>query len=174
VASAQPQQGLSSNAAAIASSHAGTSSDPKDWSFAYNASQVLASRGSAIPESSIIDLWVFVPNKFGFPLAASASPSDWDTDSRNTFEGGCPANSCVRYGWDDSEGTFYYRSGLWRPSSIDACAGTPNAMSVGVYMRVRHRSIVSSLIATNLTLSDSAVARFEPRRNISCEGTPGS
>lgn len=178
VASASPKKGLSTPLSEVRRSHAGRvfdevgDPDPASWSFAYDASQVLATRGSALPESSIDELWVYVPNKAGFPLADGAAPGSWATDTRSTFDGGCPTASCVRYRWDDADGTFFYRSGDWRPRTIDACGGSDAAMSVGVYLRVRHTSIVGNLIGTDMTISDSAIAKFEPMRNVACAGVP--
>jgi hypothetical protein len=172
VASSEPKKGLSTPISQVRLSHAGRLSDPLDWSFAYDASQVLATRGSALPSRSIDELWVYVANKEGFPLAAGAAPSSWATDTRDTFDGGCPTASCVRYRWDDADGTFFYRSGDWRPRTINACAGSDAAMSVGVYVRARHTSIVGNLIGTDMFIQDAAISKFEPMRNISCAGIP--
>ena len=173
VASSEPKKGLSTPMSQVRLSHAGRLADPADWSFAYDASQVPATRGSALPASSIDELWVYVPNKAGFPLAAGAAPASWATDTRDTFDGGCPPASCVRYRWDDADGTFFYRSGDWRPRSINACAGSDAAMSVGVYLRVKHASVMGSLFGTDdRIMADSAISKFEPMRNVSCAGIP--
>ena len=173
-ASAAPQKGATGSLTNIRAGHAGTASPT---SFAYDASQVLASTGTAIPKSSIVDLWVYLANAKGFPLAAGTAPSAWRTDTSSSFTS-CPVATCVRYAWEPDpdgtgplEATFDYRSGDWNPASINACAGKPEAMAVGVFMRVRHNGPLSSLFGTGFDVSDSSVLKFEPLRNVNCQGT---
>ncbi len=126
-------------------------------SFAYAASQVLGTSGTAIPTQSIKDLWVYRANAKGFPEGLSDFSS-------------CPPAVCVRYAWeDDPDGAgplvagFDFRSGTWDPATINACPNDPNAQAVGVYMRVDHRSLFPGFNTTR-NLSDNSVIKFEPLR----------
>lgn len=160
VASAAPRQG---NVAG----HAGDSSPSAVPSFAYDASQVLAATGTALNEEDILDMWVYLANSKGFP---AQSVSGWQADTTEGFDGGCPAETCVRYAWEDDpdgagplEGSFGYRGGSWDPEQINSCPNDANAMAVGVYMRVKHKGLVDFLGIEPL-VSDHAVVKFEPLR----------
>lgn len=163
-ASAEPQKGATGSLTAIRGGHAGTTLPA---SFAYDASRIIESTGTAVPKSTIIDMWVYLANPKGYPAQSVAG---WASDTTSAFTS-CPTATCVRYAWDTSDSSFAYRSGDWDPAKINACAGKPQAMAVGVYMRIQHRSIVPGLLKTGFTISDSAVLRFEPMRNIGCAGT---
>lgn len=163
-ASAEPQTGATGSLTNIRRGHAGTTTPT---SFAYDASRIIESTGTAVPKSTIIDMWVYLANPKGYP---SQSLAGWATDTTGSFSS-CPAATCVRYAWDNSDASFAYRSGDWDPAKINACAGKPQAMAVGVYMRIQHRSVVPGLVKTDFTISDSSVLRFEPMRNVSCAGT---
>jgi hypothetical protein len=131
---------------------AGTAPAGAVASFAYNASQVLSSKGSAIPTSSIVDMWVYKANAKGFP------------EGLNDFSS-CPPAVCVRYAWDTvPTPTFEYRSGTWDPASINACPNDANAMSVGVYMRVAHSGLFPAFFNTTFPVNDASVLKFEPLR----------
>lgn len=124
-------------------------------SFASKAAEVFQTTGGAIPQQSIEELWIYRANASGFP------------GSQTSF-GSCPSDSCVRYRWFDPDGpsgpiepAFRYSDGLWDPLSITACPG--NAESVGVYLRVNHNPLVG-LWGTGGVITDSVVAKFEPRR----------
>lgn len=136
-------------------------------SFAYDASQVLASTGTALNEEDILDMWVYLANPKGFP---AQSVGGWQTDTTSDFDGGCPTATCVRYAWEDDpdgtgplEGSFGYRSGNWDPTTINACPNDANSMAVGVYMRVQHDGLVEFL-GIDPVVSDHAVIKFEPLR----------
>ncbi len=135
-------------------------------SFAYDASQVLASTGTALNEQDILDMWVYLANPKGFP---AQSVGGWRTDTTASFTS-CPASTCVRYAWEDDpdgagplEGSFGYRSGSWDPASINACPNDPDSMAVGVYMRVQHDGLVEFL-GIDPVVSDHSVIKFEPLR----------
>lgn len=122
-------------------------------SFASRASDVFDTTGGAIPQRSIDELWIYKANADGFP----GDYSDFTE---------CPANSCVRYRWwdgptGDNPG-FQYAGGLWDPLSITACPG--DADTVGVYLRVDHQPLIG-WFSTDGAITDSVVARFEPRRD---------
>jgi hypothetical protein len=160
---------------------------PPDASFAYLASQVVESSGSAIPKDSIIDLWVYLANREGYPVTRKA-PNDptevvnWKLDTNRTMT--CSEDDyCVRYRWVDgvngNPGAFKWVSGVWSPQSINACASTvpavlppttiPDRQAVGVFIRVQHRSLFNGLFDTNMTVSDRNVVTFEPMRSEDCK-----
>jgi len=145
VASAAPRKGT-------VQGHKGPQPDGLGQSFAYDASQVLRKTGTAIPTSTIVDLWVYEANDKGFP----GNLSDFSS---------CPPTSCVRYAWDTVPNpTFEWRTGTWVPASINACPNDDDAMSVGVYMKVAHRGLFPALFNTTINVSDSSVVKFEPLR----------
>lgn len=125
-------------------------------SFAYDASQVLNSTGTSLPTRAIRDLWVYRANSQGLPASGNLTV--------------CPADSCVRYAWEDPDGTgpldgtFDFRSGTWDPASINACPNDANAQAVGVFIRVQHTGLFPSFFDTTFTVSDRAVLKFEPLR----------
>lgn len=127
-----------------------------ETSFAAEAVKVLSTTGSAIPTTSIDEMWVYNANDQGFPIGTS--------DFSN-----CPAGNCVRYRWfdndpdDDTPGFFQWISGTWDPESINACPGDDAAMSVGVFMRVNHVPAIG-IFGTAGPIEDHVVNRFEPLR----------
>lgn len=170
-ASAGAQKGATGTAVEIASGHRGDGSA----SFAYDASQVFRQGQTAIPQNTIIDMWVYLANRGGFP---ASSVSEAGINATTGDFSSCPGSTCVRYAWQDDpdddgplEGGFLYQSGLWDPATINACAGDPNAMSVGVLIRVDHGGPLSGLFGTDFVVSDSSVLRFEPLRNFRCSGS---
>ncbi len=106
-------------------------------SFAYLASEALATSGSALPKNSITDFWVYLANPKGYPT----QQPDWRNDTSASFT--CLPAYCVKYAWVDEQpgppiipGSFRYISGTWNPATINACPADPNAQAVGVYLRV--------------------------------------
>lgn len=161
VASALPRQGT-------VPGHKGASAVPAvdelDWSFAYAASQVLTSSATAIPNSSIVDLWVYKANAKGLPEGLSSFDNVGGVPGCSTV----PA-TCVRYAWEPdlvnpANSTFDFRSGTWDPASINACPNDPNAQAVGVFMRVAHKGLFQSFFNTTFNVSDASVVKFEPLR----------
>lgn len=172
VASVGAQQGGTGTQADIVAGHRGTGTP----SFAFDASQAVTGGSTAVPSDRIVDMWVFLANRRGYP---SASLANWRTDTNSAFTNGfCVANetTCVRYAFeedpvDPSLSTFDYRRGIWDPATINACSGSDDAMAVGVYIRIRHTGPFAALFGTEFTVSDSAVLKFEPLRNIRCSGS---
>lgn len=124
-------------------------------SFASRASDVFDTTGGAIPQRSIDELWVYLASADGYPQGTAGFT-------------GCPETTCVRYRWWDADGpgpeepAFQYVSGSWDPLDITACPG--DADSVGVYLRVDHQPLIG-WFSTDGAITDSVVARFEPRRD---------
>lgn len=171
VASVGAQQGGTGTQADIEAGHRGTA----DPSFAFDASQAVTGGSTAVPDDAIIDMWVYLANPRGYP---SASLQNWRSDTTSDFSTGCASisSTCVRYAWEEDlvnpeDSTFEYRSGTWDPATINACSGSDDAMAVGVFIRVRHSGPFSSLFGTDFTVSDSAVLKFEPLRNVRCKGS---
>jgi Flp pilus assembly protein TadG len=167
-ASAAPQQGGTGSVADVVAGHRGTAAP----SFAFQSSEIVTGGSTAVPPSSFVDMWVYLANRNGFP---AQSVNGWRTDSTSDFSS-CPPSTCVRYAFEVNDvapelSTFEYRSGQWDPATINACAGSDDAMAVGVLVRVRHSGPFSALFGTAMTLNDSAVAKFEPLRNVRCQGS---
>ncbi len=167
-ASAAPQQGGTGSVADIVAGHRGTTAP----SFAFQSSEIVTGGSTAVPQDAFVDMWVYLANRRGFP---AQSVSGWRADATNDFSS-CPPATCVRYAFEVNEtdpelSTFEYRSGQWDPATINACAGSDDAMAVGVLVRVRHSGPFSALFGTALTLNDSAVLKFEPLRNVRCQGS---
>jgi Flp pilus assembly pilin Flp len=139
-------------------------------SFAYFASEVVEASSSGLPKNSILDFWVYLPNRDGFPTQTA----NWQTDTNRTMT--CAVDEyCVRYRWVDgtggNPGRFRYVSGAWDPLSIDACPGA-TGQAVGVYLRVDHRGFFTNVFNSNLTLTDRNVVKFEPLPARTCAPTP--
>lgn len=153
VASAAPRQGnVEGHKGPALPAPPATPTNGRVQSFAYDASQVLKKTGTVIPTNTIVDLWVYKANAKGYPGALSDFSS-------------CNPTDCVRYAWDTvPTPTFEWRSGTWDPASINACPNDPNAMAVGVFMRVRHKGLFPSFVNTSFDVTDSSVVKFEPLR----------
>lgn len=106
--------------------------------------------GSALPKDSYEELWIYRATTAGYPVG---------NGSGDPF-GSC-STDCVRYAWNDARDSFGRVSGSWDPNSINACAGDPGAMSVGVYLRASHQ-FVTHLFVNDMDVSDYAVLKFEP------------
>lgn len=106
--------------------------------------------GSALPQDSYEELWVYRATSEGFPVGNSAS---------DPFA--VCGTDCVRYAWNDSRDSFGRASGDWDPNSINACPGDPDAMAVGVYLRARHE-FVTGFFGVSVDVADHAVLKFEP------------
>jgi hypothetical protein len=132
-------------------------SSPK---LAQDAADAVQRTGTALPEDSIDELWVYKANAQGFP------------GSFTSMTGASCTTNCVRFRWQDSSNRFVYVGGSWASTSIAACAGnnadgTAKSDAVGVYIRATHRYLTGLFGATQ-TVSDRAVMQFEPLPNDSC------
>lgn len=127
------------------------SAEPRNASFADDAAAAVARAGLAMPLSSIEELWVYQANDKGYPGA----------DGSTGFSSSCPDN-CVRYSYDAGSSSFV-RTGPanWAPSTINACAGDPDATSVGIYLKAKH-TYVTKLVGDTVSMAEHAVMRFEP------------
>lgn len=106
--------------------------------------------GTALPEESYEQLWIYRPDANGFP------PGGADFSA-------C-GNDCVVYAVDPVTGDFVQTEnpqGDWDPLSVNACPGDDEADAVGVYLRASHDG-VTGLFFDRLTISDFAVSKFEP------------
>lgn len=152
IASAEPRQGTVASCQSLALTPA---------CFAQDAADAMQRSGSALPKNSIEYILVYRANKEGYP----------GSDGNTSFEN-CPGNSCYKFTWQDgtggSAGRFAYAGGAWNPQSINACQGDPNAMAVGVYMKVKHPAVIG-LFFNNFTLTDHAVMKFEPMQEGVCK-----
>ena len=126
------------------------SAEPRRDSMVVDAAAAVA--GSALPMSGVEELWVYEADAAGQPM------------------GGDCTSRCVRLRWNGAQRAFTAVSGTWPPTSVNACAGDPRAMSVGVYVRARHNLTFPGLLDSSAarTIGDRAVMRFEPLTARSC------
>lgn len=165
----------------------GIAPDGADPSFAFLASEVVRTRGSALPQDSIVDLWVYKANRQGFPTTSD----NWKTDTNTSFDpSACVAANCVRYAWTPPTETTPGFFGLvgapdtvnnlpWDPQSINACPSTvastvdptsiPDAEAVGVFLRIDHRGVTNAFFNADATITDRSVIKFEPMRPTNCK-----
>ena len=99
-----------------------------------------------------VEMWVYqsrtdTPATEGYPLG------------QTSFTGGCTQN-CYRYTWNASTKSFD-RAGAepWLAAELDACSAG-GVSSVGVYVRVAHRSPVG--LFGSRTLREHSNVRIEP------------
>lgn len=121
--------------------------------LAQMAANAVQTSGSALPEDSVQELWVFRANPQGFPGAAGSTA--WT----------CTVN-CVRFRWVPARDQFRYLSGNWASAGINACVNS-SPDSVGIYLRARH-DFITGLFGAGLDISDSAVFTFEPLPALTC------
>lgn len=120
------------------------------------AANALQRAGSALPEDSIEELWVYRANDEGYPQPEGNETWTCGTD-------------CVRYRWVDSLDEFRFVGGAWTSSEINACANQePHA--VGIYLR-SHHDFVTGLF-DGMDVEDHAVFAFEPLPTLTC--APGA
>jgi hypothetical protein len=110
------------------------------------AANAIQRGGSALPEDSISEMWVYKANAKGYPGATGAST--WT----------CGAD-CVKFSWVKAKNQFRYVSGSWTSSTINACPGTSDG--VGIYMKANH-AFLTGLLGSSLSIEDHAVFAFEP------------
>lgn len=126
------------------------SAEPRSASMIDDTVLAMEKAGSALPKDSYEELWIYRATNAGYPVGNSSS---------NPFAS-C-GTDCVKYAWNDARDTFGKVSGSWDPASINACAGDPAAMSVGVYLKASHQ-FVTRMFLNNVHVSDFAVLKFEP------------
>lgn len=143
-------------------------------SFAYFASQVVERSGSGLPKDSIKDMWVFLPNKEGYPTTTA----DWKNNQNRTMT--CLPAFCVRYTWKDAIDGFRWDGvSTWDPQSVNACPRAasvdprnPDGQAVGIFLRVDHVGLFNGFFNTSRTLTDRSVVKFEPMRAVNCKPAP--
>lgn len=130
------------------------SAEPRRDTMSDDAAASVARAASALPPGSVEELWVFQAGTDGMPLGGQLV---------------C-AQRCIRMTWDSATRQFRRVSGTWSSVEINACVGDPAAMSVGVFVKVRHTMLFSALLggAGVRTIGDRAVMRFEPLPTRSC------
>ncbi|MEI6624146.1 MAG: TadE/TadG family type IV pilus assembly protein [Actinomycetes bacterium] len=121
---------------------------PRDATAGSAAAQAVVSAGTAMPMSTIEELWIYKANTAGYPGANGV-----------TSFASCPTTSCNRYTFDAGTRSFVLAGGSWDYTHVNACVGT--AESVGIYVRARH-SFVTGLFGVGMDIGDHAVMRFEP------------
>ncbi|GAA0971428.1 hypothetical protein ENKNEFLB_01386 [Nocardioides aquaticus] len=121
--------------------------------LAQMAANAVQTSGSALPEDSVQELWVFRANPQGFPGAAGND--EWT----------CTVN-CVRFRWVPARDQFRYLDGAWASATINACVNS-SPDTVGIYLRARH-DFITGLFGAGLDVSDSAVFTFEPLPALTC------
>jgi hypothetical protein len=121
--------------------------------FAQLAANTIQRAGSALPQDSILELWVYKANNKGYPGATGSTTMTCGTN-------------CVKYKWVKSKDQFRYSSGSWPSASVNACANnSPDA--VGIYMSARH-DFLTGFFSDNVTIEDHAVFAFEPLATQMC------
>ena len=130
------------------------SAEPRRASLAVDVADAIARASSALPSDSIEEVWIYQADAQGLPVGSSLTGAD----------------RCLRLVWNSSQRAFTRVGGQWAPESINACVGDPRSMSVGVFIRVRHRMLFSSLLGGSSlrVIGDRAVMRFEPMPTRSC------
>lgn len=103
------------------------------------------------PEDTPLTLWIYKAATNGTPNGTNYAT--------------CPAATCVQLTWNAGTQHFSYTSGAW--TTEDACGKVID--SVGVYVRMRHRSI-SGMPFGNATVDESTVIRLEPLAFDKCAG----
>lgn len=126
------------------------SAEPRSASMIDDTVLAMERAGSALPKDAYEELWIYRATAAGYPVGNS---------SANPF--GTCGTDCVKYAWNDTRDTFGRVSGTWDPNSINACAGDPNAMAVGVYLKASHQ-FVTHMFLNDIHMSDYAVLKFEP------------
>jgi hypothetical protein len=121
--------------------------------FAQMAANAIQSAGSALPQDSIQELWIYKANDKGYPGPNGQKVMACDTN-------------CVRFKWQRTLDEFRYVSGTWLSKSVNACANN-NPDSVGVYMKAKH-DFLTGLFTDNVMIEDHAVFTFEPLPALSC------
>ncbi len=134
------------------------SAEPRRVGFVADAADAVASAVTVLDSNVIDELWVYQADSHGTP-AYSAAFSD----------GGCVAR-CVRLRWNATASRFDPVGGDWNSALINACVGDPSAMSVGVYLRVRHPMLFPMLTGSlpNRIIGERAVMHFEPLPTRNC------
>ncbi len=125
--------------------------------FAQMAANAIQRAGTALPEDSIKEMWVYKANDMGYPGANGATA--WN----------CSTN-CVKYLWVPARGQFRYMSGTWTSSTVNACANA-NPDAVGIYMKAEH-DFLTGFFANHVMIEDHAVFAFEPLPTLTC--APGA
>lgn len=146
--------------------------------LAQDAADAIQRAGTTMPKDAIEYLWVYEANAAGFPQGIlSQEAFDAATESPATAASACTAgNRCVWYRWNDAANRFQYRGGGWRSATINACAGSPDAQAVGVYLRAAHDNVIGYIPYLPDHVADRAVMKFEPLPSGSCNGSgnPGT
>lgn len=123
---------------------------PKLAQLAANAIQ---RAGTALPEDSITELWIYRANDKGFPGANGSTAMS------------CSIN-CIQYRWVKAKDEFRYYTGTWLSKGISACANN-NPDAVGVYLKSRH-DFNTNVFSSAVDIEDHAVFTFEPLPNAIC------
>ncbi len=117
------------------------------------AANAIQRAGTALPQDSIDELWIYKANNLGFPGSNGSSAMTCGT-------------SCIKYAWNPTKNQFRYISGTWTSKSINACANN-NPDAVGVYMKASH-DFMSGLFGGAVDIQDHSVFAVEPMSNATC------
>jgi hypothetical protein len=123
---------------------------PRDPNLFIATVQAMNRSGTALPQKSIDQLWIYKPDANGFPQGGPDFTS-------------C-GNDCIVYRVDPNTGDLVQTEDPtrdWDPMCINACPGDPAGDAVGVYVRANHDGI-TGLFFDQLPVSDFAVSKFEP------------
>jgi Flp pilus assembly protein TadG len=138
------------------------SAEPRMSAFADDAVAAVARAGTAMPASSIQEMWVYKANADGLPGTESKTVGAKFVS--------CSAN-CLRYTYNASTKSFTAAGGSWSYTSINACASeSTNMTSVGVYIKAQH-AWFTKLFGSNVSMGEHAVMRFEPMPELSSTGS---
>jgi hypothetical protein len=130
--------------------------------LAQAAADAIQQAGTAMPQDFIQYVWVYQANTDGFPGSAT-------TQAQADAAGCATVANCVVFKWNKTLNRFLYDGGTWVSSTINACLNSPNAQSVGVFMRANH-PYLSRLFGSSISLTDRAVMKFEPLATRECNG----
>lgn len=73
--------------------------------------------------------------------------------------GGCPANSCLKFTWNEGQARMVYQSGKW--TNPQACAQQGNIDEIGVFVQSEH-TFLTGLVGKKWTVNSHTVMRLEP------------
>lgn len=146
--------------------------------LAVSAANAIQRAGTAMPQDSIDEIWIYRSNNAGYPAGSyyqSAAVPNLTTGGTTDAVFDSPTlncvTACVRYRWNQAKNLFEWVGGSWDSTRINGCiadtSGNPPD-SVGVYMKATH-TFITGFFTPTLPLKDRNVMAFEPLPSGSCK-----
>lgn len=131
------------------------SAEPRIATFAADAAAQVAREGSALDMGDVKALWVYKADATGHPTGAGGTFSSCST-------------SCIQFTWNSVQKKFLSSGGSgWLYTTQNACQSKQD--SVGVYLKVDHKSVTKSIFNV-LTLTSHTVMALEPIPSLQAGG----